>query len=399
MRSIYLLQVSNLFSGLGNSLIMITIPWLVLDLYDSPSSAGIVLAASSIPALLISPVGGWLIDKVGPRPMTIGADVLSAISVFAFPITAYFFGLSIQTLLLLAFFGALFDPVGYTARRTLITGVANAAKFNTDRLNGIHEGVLSVSWILGPAIGAWLIAFIGPINSFLVAGGFFLIAAVSILILKLEGLAQAQLLKSELVQKHIEEGIWVGFVTLWNDKVLRTITIAVLIIAAVYLPTESVLLPTYFEKLDQPASLGLVISSLAAGSAIGAFCYGWLSKNLSRRTLLRLILMGAAVSIIPMSFLPPIYIFVVAAFVLGLSWGPFNPLINTLIQTRVPQDQHGRVFGVQTSLFYAAPPLGMIGTGFAIESFGLSSTYLFLVILLSTTALLALLTKSLRSNF
>ena len=378
---------------------MITIPWLVLDLFDSPSSAGIVLAVSSIPALLISPIGGWLIDKIGARPMSIGADVLSAVSVFAFPLTAYFFGLSIQTILLLAFIGALFDPVGYTARRTLITGVANDAKFNTDKLNGIHEGILSVSWILGPALGAWLIAIFGPINSFWIAGLFFLIAAITILILKLNDTSIAQAPSYLSNEKRSDEGIWVGFVTLWKDKVLRTITITVLIIAAVYLPTESVLLPTYFEKLDQPASLGIVISSLAAGSAAGAFGYGWLSRNLSRRALLRLILIGAAISVIPMSFLPPIYIFVIAAFVLGLSWGPFNPLINTLIQTRVPQDQHGRVFGVQTSLFYAAPPLGMIGTGFAIESFGLSSTYLFLVILLSTTALLALLTKSLRSNF
>lgn len=374
---------------------MITIPWLVLSIFDSPLNAGLVVAISSIPALLISPVGGWLIDRIGRRPISIGADLLSALSVIAFPITGMFFDLTLELIILLAFIGAVFDPVGYTARRTLIVDVANAAKFNLDRLNGIHEGVLSLSWVLGPALGAWLIAFFGPLNAFWVAGIFFIIAAIAILVLRVEEYKET--IESE--SKDFDTSIWLGFKTLWNDKVLRTITIAVLIIAAVYLPTESVLLPAYFEKLNQPASLGIVISALAGGSALGAFSYGWISSRISRKNLIRLILLGTAISIVPMSLLPPLPVLALAAFVLGLSWGPFNPVINTLIQLRVPQDQHGRVFGVQTSVFYAAPPLGMIATGFSAEYFGINATYIFLASVLVLTALLSLTTKSLRSKF
>jgi predicted MFS family arabinose efflux permease len=82
-----------------------------------------------------------------------------------------------------------------------------------------------------------------------------------------------------------------------------------------------------------------------------------------------------------------------------LSWGPFNPLVSTLIQQRVPADQQGRVFGVQTAVFYAAPPLGMVLAGLSVENLGVSVTYLVLATILSATAILALLTKSLRSNF
>ncbi|MGA0986107.1 MAG: MFS transporter, partial [Candidatus Nanopelagicales bacterium] len=142
-----------------------------------------------------------------------------------------------------------------------------------------------------------------------------------------------------------------------------------------------------------------VISALAAGSALGAFSYGWISSKISRSNLIRLILLGTAISIVPMSLLPPLPILALAAFVLGLSWGPFNPVINTLIQLRVPPDQHGRVFGVQTGVFYAAPPLGMIATGFSAEYFGISATYIFLASVLVLTSILALATKSLRSKF
>jgi predicted MFS family arabinose efflux permease len=54
---------------------------------------------------------------------------------------------------------------------------------------------------------------------------------------------------------------------------------------------------------------------------------------------------------------------------------------------------------VQTAVFYAAPPLGMVLAGVSVESLGVSTTYLILAAILSTTALLALLTRSLRSNF
>ena len=186
---------------------------------------------------------------------------------------------------------------------------------------------------------------------------------------------------------------------LWGDKLLRTITLSVLILAAVYLPTETVVLPTYFEELGNPAGLGIVISALAAGSAIGSFGYGWISKRISRKNLVRITLIGTAVSIIPMAFLPPLPVLILSGFALGLSWGPFNPLVSTLIQQRVPADQQGRVFGVQTAVFYAAPPLGMVLAGLAVEGMGVGATYLILAAILATTALLALLTKSLRSEF
>jgi predicted MFS family arabinose efflux permease len=74
-------------------------------------------------------------------------------------------------------------------------------------------------------------------------------------------------------------------------------------------------------------------------------------------------------------------------------------LVSTLIQQRVPADQQGRVFGVQTAVFYAAPPLGMVLAGLSVERFGVGATYLVLAGILSATAILALLTKSLRSEF
>jgi MFS family permease len=378
---------------------MITIPWLILEETGSPAFAGLVAAISALPGLLISPIGGWLVDHIGRRSVSIGADLLSAVAVVAFPIVALTSGLTSSTILVIAVIGAIFDPAGYTARKTLLADVAKASDIELDRLNGIHEGFMGVSWVFGPAVGAGLISTVGAVNSFWVAGGLFIFAALTITFLRVGNLGKDARDLAEEMGEVSNKSIRVGFQVLWNDKLLRTITISVLIIAAVYLPTETVVLSTYFEDLGQPASLGIVISALAGGSAVGSFGYGWISARLSRKNLVRTTLIGTAVSVIPMAFLPPLPILVIAGFFLGLSWGPFTPLINTLIQQRVSADQQGRVFGVHTAVFYAAPPLGMVLAGLSVESFGVSATYIVLAAILSVTALLALLTKSLRSNF
>ncbi len=392
-------QLSNFSSGLGNSIVMITIPWLILEETGSPAFAGLVAAISALPGLLISPIGGWLVDHIGRRTVSIAADLLSAAAVVAFPIVALTSELSSSTILIIAVIGAIFDPAGYTARKTLLADVAKASDVKLDRLNGIHEGFMGVSWIFGPAVGAGLISTVGAINSFWVAGGLFIFAALTIAFLQVGNQGKDARDLAEEMGEVSDKSLRVGFQVLWNDKLLRTISISILIIAAVYLPTETVVLSTYFEDLGEPASLGIVISALAAGSAIGSFGYGWISTRLTRRNLVRATLIGTAISILPMAFLPPLPILVIAGFFLGLSWGPFTPLVSTLIQQRVPADQQGRVFGVQTAVFYAAPPLGMVLAGISVENYGVSTTYIVLATILSSTAILALLTKSLRSNF
>ena len=378
---------------------MITIPWLILERTDSPTFAGLVAAISALPGILVSPIGGWMVDHIGRRAVSIGADLLSSLSVAAFPIVSATFGLSNPSILLIAVLGATFDPAGYTARKTLLTDVAKASDADRDHLNGIHDGIMGVAWILGPAVGAGLIASVGAVNSFWVSASLFIVAALAISFLRVGDAAKESREVAKTSGEEINSSIRSGVKTLWDDKVLRTLSVALLIIAAVYLPTEAVVLPTYFEDVDNPRGLGFVISALAAGSAVGSFGYGWINARVKRKTLIRLILLGSALSIIPMAFLPPLSVLMLSGFLLGLSWGPYNPLISTLVQQRVPAHLHGRVFGVQTAVFYAAPPLGMVLAGLSVESYGIKATYIVLAGVLSITSILVLLTKSLRSNF
>jgi MFS family permease len=304
--------------------------------------------------------------------------------------------LSGVTILIFALIGAIFDPLGYTARKTMIQPTAEKGRFDIQKLNGIHEGLLGSSWIIGPALGAWLIALVGAANSFWVVSAFFLVAALAIafvsgVALKAPALAEKQDTKSG-------SNLTLGFRRIWQDRFIRTLLLAVLVIAAIYLPTEAIILPTYFESINKPIDLGIVISVLAAGSTISAFAYGWLVKTISSKALIRIAFIGGSLGTLGMAFLPSFAWMLLFALILGLSWGPFSPLLTSKIQSRFPTHEHPMIFSAQTAVFYAAPPLGMLLVGFGIETFGLSPTYLFLAITMLVVSLSALVSKPIRTE-
>jgi DHA3 family macrolide efflux protein-like MFS transporter len=129
---------------------------------------------------------------------------------------------------------------------------------------------------------------------------------------------------------------------------------------------------------------------------IGAFSYGWLNQRMSRRAIVYAALFGSALTYIPIALLPPIGLFIAFAFLCGLTWGPMQPLLTTIVQLRVDPDAQGRVFGIQTATFYVAPPAAMFLAGVLAENFGVKPVLLGIAALLLITALGVLRVKSLR---
>ncbi len=80
------LEASVVFSGAGNGVASVAIPWLVLERTGDPAAAGIVGAATALPLLASSVFSGALADTLGRRRMSVVADALSALSVAAIPL-------------------------------------------------------------------------------------------------------------------------------------------------------------------------------------------------------------------------------------------------------------------------------------------------------------------------
>jgi len=395
---VILLEAANLASGVGNAIVMVTIPWLVLELTGSAASAGLIAAVSALPAIVVAPLVGWLVDRFGRRSVSVVSDILSALAVASIPVVAMLGPIDFPMIVALAVVGATFDPAGYTARRAILPDAAEAAGRPVDPLNGIHEGIFAVGWTIGPVIGAALISTVGAVESFWAPFVLFLVASGCVAAMRVGDAGQRARAEAdgELESSVGWRSLTRGLTALWRDRPLRLVTIAVVVLAAIYMPTEAVLLPTYFEGLGDPGALGIVIASLALGAMLGAFSYGWLRKRLRLSTMARLVLAGVALSIVPMALLLPLPVLALAGFFLGLSWGPADPMMSTLVQTRIPPQEQGRVYGVQMSAFYAVPPIAMLIIGGAVEQFGLAWAYLALAVLLAAFSIAAMLSPAIR---
>lgn len=392
---VVLLETANITSGIGNGVVMVVLPWLVLELTGSPAAAGLLAALSTIPALIVIPLVGAAIDRYGRKPISVLSDFASALSVIAFPIVGWLVGLDLAWILILAVIGAGLDPAGYTARKSLIIDAAQASGMRLQSLNGLHEALFAAGWTVGPLLGAGLIATVGAVQGLWVPGVLFIIAALCILAMRVSDAGQEAREQGDTSGTGFAE-LTRGFVALWSDKALRVLTIAIMVLAGVYLPTESVILPVHFEALKQPEGMGIVIGALAGGGVLGAFAYGPLSRRLTNHQIITIALLGTALGVIPMAFLPDLWILAVFGFILGLSWGPMQPLLNTLVQVRIPANEQGRVFSVQLTAFYVFPPLAMLATGAASEEWGVRAVYPVIAGLLLITGMVTLSLKSIR---
>ncbi|MFM1784113.1 MAG: hypothetical protein RLZZ579_390, partial [Actinomycetota bacterium] len=155
---------------------------------------------------------------------------------------------------------------------------------------------------------------------------------------------------------------------------------SILTLALVYMPTEMVVLPAHFNALNDSTSLALIISVMAGASVFGALAFELIDKLMGRANMFRFAMLAVSVSMIPMALLPDLWLFLICGAILGFSWGPMMPLLNTVIQEKVDPAMRGRVFGIEMSIWNAAPLISMVLVGWAVDSFGVAAVYMSLAI-------------------
>ena len=366
IRHSHLLALAALFASVGNSAVHIAIPWLVLETTGSSANAGVVLGISGFSVIFTAPIIGGLIAVLGARPVSIWADIISAGSVVLFPIVGSLFGLNLTSLLIIAVIGAMFDPAGATARKSLIQAVAERDGLSLIKFNGTYEAAATIGTVLGPTGAALAISFVG-INT-----TFYLIAIVVLM-------ASCLAFFIPVVTTHVRtEGNFsvsnvlketrIGMSALWNDKPLLSLVGLYTLLTAIYMPVESIVLSRYFRDLNEPRTLGFVLSAMSVGIVIGALQFHRAVRIFSpgNMVIVSMTLIGAVVC--AMAFLPNAIIFIGLGLALGLAFGPVSPMSNYLVQQRMPQHLHGPVFGTQFSLMYLATPAGTLALGLIVQS-------------------------------
>lgn len=372
-----LLNVATLLSSTGNGIVIVALPWLVLERTGRATDAAIVAGAATLPLLLSSLFSGTVVDRFGRRRTSLISDFLSAVSVAAIPVMAATVGLTVPTLVVLAALGAAFDPAGIAARESMLPAAAKAAGWRLDQANSIYEANYSVAYLIGPGVGGVLVAIVGAERTLWVTALCFVLSILTISFLRLE---QAGRPDHATRPASMWTGTLEGLRFVWRNRLLRTLALVDMAIVALYMPIESVLFPVYFTELGKPAQLGWVLMAMSGGGLVGALAYGVLAPYVRRRTLMLVAVTVLGTCMVGMAFLPPLWAILILSVVIGLVYGPVGPIANYAMQTRSPERMRGRVVGVMTSTAYAAGPLGYLIAGPMIDRWGIQVTFFTLAV-------------------
>ena len=80
-------------------MVFMAFPWLAIQLTGSATSAGVMIAITSIPGLLLAPVIGSIIDKFGRRRVGIYIEFLTAGVTLLIPIAAGYWVMTLPLLI------------------------------------------------------------------------------------------------------------------------------------------------------------------------------------------------------------------------------------------------------------------------------------------------------------
>jgi MFS family permease len=346
--SLPLFVAAEAFSLFGNSAIAIVLPWLVLTRTGDPAVTGLVAAVAALPAILAAVVGGWLIDKVGQRRMSVLADFGSAVSVAGLAVVDRVFGLDLGWFVALGILGALFDVPGMTARETLMGRVARTSGVSLDKIASLRQAVFSLAFLGGPALAGVLLAVLDPIQVVWVTAGCSLAAGICMLILPLTAPEVATADTTDIG----------GIATIRGSAPLRAMLVVGFGSALVVAPLLGVLLPAHFNRLSEPTWFGFTMSAFAAGSMIGAILYAVIASR-SRRAVYVGGLLLQTLGMVGFTTLHGVWPVAIGAALVGIGGGLLSPVFLVFFTEQVAESVRGRVLGLFNALALIASPLGL----------------------------------------
>lgn len=384
------LEAATILAGTGNGVAMIALPWLTLQLTDDPAAAGVVVAAGAVPTLVTSLASGVIIDRLGRQRTSVGSDVFSAVSAAMIPVFGLLGVLTYPLVLVASVIGAMFDPVGVTAREAMLPDVAKRARLRLERVNGIHEAVWGVAWLIGPGVAGLLIGAVGAVASFWAMCLGFVASALFV------GFACMPTPTYPKSEQHWLRDALDGFRVVLHEPAIRSTTVLSSVVFTIAFSVVGVVLPVVFQRQDRPEALGLLLVAFSAGGIIGALAYSALGDRVPRRPAFAIGLV-AMTAIAGVFVLTDSYWIQVAVMALGgIAQGAVNPITNVVLQERTAEEIRGRALSVIFTFAYALYPVGYAGAGFMIKWIGTTQTFVWMALATAVVSAWAFFTPALR---
>ena len=331
-----ILWQSQLVSTVGDAVYGIALGFWVLSETGSTALMGALMAASSLPGVLVSPFAGVLIDRTNKRRLLILMDMLRATAVVLLAAAAYAACLRVWMVflagVLLSLCGAVFSPCLQSAIPEIVPSARIAQA--TSAMSAVYTG----SNFLGYTAGGFLYQLLGAPLLFLTNGLSFLFSGLSLIFVRLSRTGETQKIRFFEDMKN-------GFRFLVRQAGLRLAVIVAALSNFFFVAAMTLLLPLckYTPGLGA-GRYGILMACFTGGGLIG---YALLSAMTIRPQSRMRIFVAASLThnVLLVAFVnQPFFVAMAAMLVVaGGMNAVFNVILISTVQLSTPQNARGKV--------------------------------------------------------
>jgi MFS family permease len=348
MRDFRFLWGGRAISLLGSWLLVVAVPAHVYALTGSVFATGLTLAAEYLPALLLGPVAGVLVDRWDRRRVMIVADLFRAGAVAGMFVGA---PAAIYVAVVAESVGAVLFRPAAQAHVPAVVGTGSALA-SANSWNAATDGLVR---LVGPPLGGVLLAW----------AGFEVLVALDVASCLVSAAAIALTRgRPKVVSERRKAGAIKGV------KLARVLLPLSGVFLAANAALSALLVPFGVRVLGGSAQVGLVLSALGAGFLGGAVLVSWLD-----RVQLRIVLAAAqfttAVGFAVLFSARELSTAIVAAVVIGVFGSVTLVAPLTALQRVADNGQLGRISAVFLVVEAAATLVGAIAGPWLAESVSL----------------------------
>lgn len=370
-----LVVIGQIISLFGNAAIRFALPLYLLNQTGSSALYGTVTACAFIPAILLSPVGGVVADRVNKRNIMVTLDFFTAGVITVFSLLMGMADLVLLTtvvLMLLYGISGAYQPSVQASIPVLVTPKHSMAA------NSVVNTISSFASLMGPVLGGILYSTYGLKPVLRVCSACFVLSAVMEIFIKIPFTAPQsgggiwQMVKGDFAEslRFIrKEKPVIGKVLLVVCGINLFLS-SMLMVGLPYMVTEVL----YLDGALANKLYGFAEGALAAGGLAGGISAGVFAKKLSIQKAGNLII-ASAVSVFPAGLALLVFssgmlnyiILTVCCFCIMLFSTVFAVQMLSFFQTETPQSLVGKVIAVILAVSMCAQPLGNVVYGILFE--------------------------------
>ena len=351
-RTVMTVWVGQAVSNLGSSMTSFGLGIWVYQQTGSATSLAFIVLAARVPALLVSPFAGAIIDRWDRRRAMLLADAGAAAGTLAIMLLLLMGSLHMWQLYLALAFSGVFSAFQFPAYGAAVTLMVDKEQYA--RASGFIQLAGSIGRIAAPAAAAALVVWVGLAPLFVIDFLTFLVAVVTLVAVRFPSAPPAERQGRGLAGLLREARLGLDFVL--ERKALLILMLSFVVVNFAFAFQGVLLIPLLLETTSEQVA-GWVIS-LAAGAVVaGSVILGVWGGPQDRvaGVYVPIFAMGVGLALIG---LHPSVLVVVAGILLMNGTHPIAGGSSQAIwQAKVPPNLQGRVFAIrQVSAIVASPP-------------------------------------------